>query len=198
MGQAKQKAKALEVWRNSLSPQEGILAEVAYAAYRRFVQPRRATGICYRMTFFLAAHLQIAHDIQTSPIVGFVNDGTGDAMASHAWLEYGGKKTDISLTFTADPTAQPSGPLLILDRVFHSGVTNYSYHLQRSTMGQKIIDGLMSDKSISHLIAHKEQEHQDMERTSKSLDAIIEYLDNAPDGFNYKAMAQLICPNTLP
>jgi hypothetical protein len=36
--------------------------------------------------------------IENKLMVGWVNDGETDAMASHAWIEIGSKKIDIALT----------------------------------------------------------------------------------------------------
>jgi hypothetical protein len=43
--------------------------------------------------FFLAAYLLQEHSIQVQPVVGFANDGESEVMVSHAWVEFGGKKS---------------------------------------------------------------------------------------------------------
>ena len=111
MGHAKKKAAELAAWLETLSAEERTAFAVARAAYERIIKAQAATGMCYRMAFFLTAYLTERHGIRVEPVVGYINDGTDDIMISHAWIELGGKKTDISLTMTEHPDAQPTGSL---------------------------------------------------------------------------------------
>jgi hypothetical protein len=96
MGQAKHRRAQIDGWKATLSPTEVQIAEAAQRLLERFIEPDEATGMCYRMTFLL--HLYLAErGIGTTPVVGYVNDGTDDAMISHAWLGYEGKKNDLTL-----------------------------------------------------------------------------------------------------
>ncbi len=52
-------------------------------------------GLPYRISFFLQEFLRETHDISVDVVVGYVNDGESDIMASHAWLEYNGKKLTL-------------------------------------------------------------------------------------------------------
>ena len=89
--------------------------------YERFIVAMHATGMCYRMTFFLSTYLRREHSITAPVVVGYVHDGTGDVMTSHAWIEFDGKKTDISLTMTDEPSVQLQGQLIVLDQVLKAG-----------------------------------------------------------------------------
>jgi hypothetical protein len=125
MGQAKKRAAELATWLETLSTDERKVFAVARAAYEKIVKAQNATGMCYRMTFFMTAYLTKELSTQVEPVVGYINDGSDDLMISHAWVEIGGKKTDINLTMTEHPQAQLTGPLLILDREFtHRFVMN--------------------------------------------------------------------------
>jgi hypothetical protein len=42
-----------------------------------------------------------------------LNDGTDDIMISHAWLDYDGRKTDITLANTERPDIIPIGQVII-------------------------------------------------------------------------------------
>ena len=85
------------MWLDSLSPIERTIAVVAQATYDRVVVGMSMTEACYNLAFFLQEHLRRKHEIQTEVVVGWINDGQWEGAASHAWLEYHGKKTDISL-----------------------------------------------------------------------------------------------------
>jgi hypothetical protein len=67
MGQAKRRNAEVQKWQASLSPEEKAVADTAQRLLQRFIDPSEATGMCYRQTFF---------GIQTTPVVGYVNDGT--------------------------------------------------------------------------------------------------------------------------
>jgi hypothetical protein len=107
---------------------ERVVADVAERLFNRFIKPAESTGMCYRLTFFL--HLYLADKgVQTVPVVGYINDGSDDIMISHAWLEFGGKKTDLTLGITEDPDLNPVGNVIILDQILFSGLT-YTYQAQ--------------------------------------------------------------------
>jgi hypothetical protein len=67
-------------------------------------------------------------------VVGYVNDGTDDIMISHAWLDYNGKKTDVTLANTERPDMTPVGQVIVLNRVVRNG-HEYTYHLEQSPNG---------------------------------------------------------------
>lgn len=127
MGEANNRAAPLVVWRNGLSDAERVVVKAATQTYERFIVATQATGMCYRMAFFLSTYLLREHSINAPPVVGYVHDGTGDVMASHAWIEFNEKKTDISLTMTDEPSVQLQGQLIVLDQVLKEGHA-YTYH----------------------------------------------------------------------
>jgi hypothetical protein len=192
MGQAKRKKEAQVAWESGLNDDERQIAKAARALYENIVKPMGLSGACYRLAFFLAAYLHDKHNITVEPVVGYANDGTGPIMTSHAWIEYGGKKTDVSLTVTEHADAQPTGALLILDYPVAYGRANYSYH---RTMSQEAITEehhLAQEPKYMQIIMQKKREHRMMEKLSKDKRAIREYLDGAPDGLTYARMASLI------
>lgn len=191
MGEAKKKMAAAREWRESLSPDEIVVADAATKLFSAFVQPFQAMGMCYRLTFFLAEYLQDHHGISVVPMVGYINDGEGDIMASHAWIELGGKKVDLALAFTEHPEAQLVGEVLILDRVTRPGV-RYTYHRERSPEALRAIMRLRSDVKFETLADHKEQEHLTMKARAQNPDLRRAYLDDAPDGFVYDRLVKLM------
>jgi hypothetical protein len=191
MGQAQQKAKALASWTAALSDDDRIIVDVAQRVYRTIVVPLEVTGMCYRLAFFLTEFLRERHAIEVIPVVAFVNDGEDDVMASHAWIEFNGKKTDLSLTRTKHAGRQLTGSLLILDRDFSKGEATYSYHLERDAAALAVIATLQADPQYGPFVQAKENEHAAMLAIARSPGLMRGYLDSAPDGLGYEALARL-------
>ncbi|WP_315718604.1 MULTISPECIES: hypothetical protein [unclassified Bradyrhizobium] len=190
MGQAKARTASLTQWRALLDPSEQIVFDVAFRTYERFVKPRAATGMCYRMAFFLTAYLAERHGLRVDPVVGFVNDGTDDLMISHAWIELGGKKTDISLTITGQ--ANIPGPLLILDREVTRGLATYTYHRERGAVAEMIEQEFLANPRGREVVIHKRSEHAQMMAIAADTSSIVPYLNAAPDGLGYRQIAAVI------
>jgi hypothetical protein len=192
MGEAKRRAADLAKWQAALTPQERKAVDVAAAAHEHIIARFGATGMCYRMAFFLTEFLEAEHGISAEPVVGYVNDGGDAFMSSHAWVELNGKRIDVSLTRLEQPSL-PSGDLLILDRVFQSGQARYSYHRQRDRAALDLLDRYArSDPSIAEDIRLKEDEHRRMADLAEAPDQRRAYLDGAPDGMSYGAMSALV------
>lgn len=191
MGQAKNRGAELVKWLDALNAEGRTVYDVALRTYERFVKVRGA-GMCYRMTFFLTAYLAEHHGIRVEPVVGYVNDGTDDLMISHAWLELGGKKTDIAVAISEPPNIP--GPLLIMDRALTRGRATYTYHRERSAQGELRAKEFLRDPRARNLIIHKEVEHARMTSITKDASAILPYLDAAPDGIGYRQLAGIIAP----
>jgi hypothetical protein len=192
LGQAKRKAAERAARENGLSPDERIVAATAGSLHARFVKPQRFSGACYQLAFFLTAYLQNEHGITVTPVVGYSNDGTGPIMASHAWIEFNGKKTDISLTETADRDALPPGPLLILDRPFTAGDTTYTYHLQPDAAAILAEQEVAADPQYGGVVEHKKREHERMAGIAKDKSRMLDYLNAAPNGCTYERLAALL------
>ena len=193
MGEAKRKGNQFALWRDNLSAEEKVILSVAQATYARFVVPSNATGMCYRLAIFLSTYLQQRHYIQAPAIVGYVNDGLGDVMVSHAWIEYNNKKTDISLTISEHPDHIPTGPIIILDQQFSAGDVQYTYHYGQTQAGLQAEIELLQDNSYSaQIVAQKRNEHAMMQLIVKDYDSQRAYLDRAPDGINYARMVAII------
>lgn len=189
MGQAKQKAKLLEDWKSSLSKEECTVFDIAFRLHNNFIKPRDVTGMCYHSVFFLYLYLKKTHGITTTPIIGYVNDGTDDIFVSHAWLEFNGKRIDVSAAVT-DPRIGAAGELIILDRVMKAGL-RYGYCREIPEEGIRQHE-LLRMTGTRALLERKEQEHATMVRRVNDDDEILSYLDNEPNGFTLQRIASLI------
>lgn len=192
MGEAKKKAAQLALWKQTLSADERIVLDAALCAYSNIVLAFGITGACYRLAFFLTVYLLEERGIPVCAVVGFVCDGETEMMTSHAWVELNGKKIDLALTLTEHPEAQPSGALVILNREFRTGRARYSYHSARSPDALALVERLGRDPVYRDVVRHKEIEHQKMATIAKSPELMRQFLDAAPDGLDYEALASRI------
>jgi hypothetical protein len=190
MGQAKRSTAEAQKWLASLSPEETQVADVAQRLLVRFIDPCEATSMCYRLTYFL--HLYLTDKgIKTKPVVGYVNDGTDDVFMSHAWLEYDGKKTDLTLGRPERPELNPPGDILILDFPFRRA-GKYSYHLTKSAEAIAVETEWLKDPRGGSLVRHKAAEHEAMQKRAKSEAEMRVFLDLAPDGITYDRLGTII------
>ena len=187
MGEGKNRAARLGVWRNGLSDAEQVVVRAATQTYERFIVAAQATGMCYRMAFFLSTYLQREHSITAPAVVGYVHDGTGDVMTSHAWIEFNGKKTDISLTMTDEPSVQLQGQLLVLDQVLKNGHA-YTYHRAQNEAALRALEAIYADPRLRHLSARKDREHEMMSDIARDPERVLAFLNGAPDGFDYATL----------
>jgi len=193
VGEAKRKAARLSRWEGCLSDDERLVARAARQTYERFIAPNRAMGMCYRMAFFLSTYLRLEHSILAPAVVGYVHDGIGDLMASHAWIEFNGKKTDISLTITEQPSVQLQGQLIVLDEVLLDGHP-YTYHREQNEAALEALKVVAADPRYGPLAARKDREHAMMLDVAADPERMLGYLDAAPDGFDYATLARVCGP----
>ncbi len=189
MGEAKKRAARLAEWRNGLSDPERLVVSAAMQTYERFIVATQATGMCYRMAFFLSTYLLREHAITAPVVVGYVNDGTGDVMTSHAWIEFDGKKTDISLTITDEPSVQLQGQLIVLDQVLKEGRA-YTYHRAQDEAALKALRAIYADPRFRQLAERKDREHEMMSDIARDPERIMDFLNGAPDGFDYAELVR--------
>ena len=185
MGEAARRKAVESTWLATLDEQEQILVRAA----KRLGAALPLDGACYRASLFLKLFLEQEHGIDANAVVGFVNDGTDELYASHAWLEYRGQPTDLTLCRPMSPEVQKRGKLLIHGRVIADGWPRYTYHLERPTAGRRIIEQLLSDPSTQPMVAEQEELHLRMVATMKDNELIRVYLDDAPDGRTYDSIA---------
>lgn len=189
MGEAKKRAARLAEWRNGLSEPERIIVSAATQTYERFIVATQATGMCYRMAFFLSTYLRREHSITAPVVVGYVHDGTGDVMTSHGWIEFDGKKTDISLTMTDEPSVQLQGQLIVLDQVLNEGHA-YTYHRAQDEAALRALEAIYADPRFRQLAERKDREHEMMSDIASDPEKILNFLNGAPDGFDYAELVR--------
>ncbi|WP_409478693.1 hypothetical protein [Pseudobdellovibrio sp. HCB154] len=192
MGQAKHRKKELEKFVLSLSKEEQIVFDLSKKTYERVICEHNLKGACYHMTYFLKMILRKKYGIETTAVIGFVNDGTDDILYSHGWLEYEDKKIDLAV-------AKPNfgdifGPVLILDYKFQEhGSSEYSYYREMNAAGELAIQRLIEDDPRAKTLAeYKQQEHNFMVEISKSEEQIMSYLNNIPNGYTYSKLVNLL------
>lgn len=196
MGESKRRREAEAQARTSvmagLSGDAAVVATTAIALFERFIHPRRYTGGCYLTTMFLNRFLREEHGIETDAVVGYVNDGTDDIFISHAWLEFDGLKTDLTLNVVEHIHAIPSGAAIVLDRVLREGKVRHTNHLEISAVGLAQNAAMMAMPDLLPIVLHKEREHRDMLLRAATPEAMKAYMDAAPAGVRYEDMFQAI------
>lgn len=113
-------------------------------------------------------------------------------MISHAWLEYGGRKVDLTLHLTEAPDVQLPGALIVLDQVLRPGIVRHSYHRERTLAGIVQDEKMMRDPHLAALLKHKAVEHQAMSERARDPDLMTRYLESAPEEMGYEAMAEVL------
>lgn len=199
MGEAKRRTieiqrqiKLRAEWREGLSAEEREIFQTAERLEERLVRGKNFTEGCYHLAFFMTRYLA-EKGIQVTPVIGWVNDGTWDGVTSHAWIEYQGRKTDVSLTRTSHPAAQPTGSLIILDRTIRKGHVEYTYYKNDDPTVLKTLELLRVDPQLAPLQAQKEAQHlQMMEIARSNIQGIDAYLSEAPEGSPYNDIMKLL------
>lgn len=180
-------------WLNTLSPDERTIADVARATHEKIVVRLGMTEGCYNLAFFLYEHLRRQYGINVKIVVGWINDGTWDGGASHAWIEYEEKKVDVSLTKTSHPDVQPPGDMILLDHVFQKGEATYTYWNELpEEVAAKLTKMAETDPHISFLMAHKDKEHERIKLLSLTQEGVDEYFRQIPEANRYEALARLV------
>jgi hypothetical protein len=83
------------------------------------------------------------------------------------------------------------GEVSIVDHVYKPG-HRYAYHRERNDTANEVIRTMLDDPQCSLVVQQKEAEHANMVKLSRNPGWMRQYLDAAPDGFSYDALARLI------
>jgi hypothetical protein len=83
MGQAKRRGADIQKWLANLSPEERQISDVAQRLFATLYRSFRGDGIVLPPHPLLHLYL-VDKGIKTTPVVGYVNDGTDDVFISHA------------------------------------------------------------------------------------------------------------------
>lgn len=199
MGQAKRrrdeidKLKSREVdWLATLDVTHRAIATTAINAFENIVIKNDLTGGCYNLAFFLREYLKRERDIAVEMVVGWVTDSSWSGAISHAWIEYGGKKTDISIWNTEHPEAQLPGAVLLHDFVYRRGQTTYTYHHVLPESARQFLHIAASDTEFGALYRHKEAEHSNIKQLASRSSGAVEYFSNAPTEMRYESLATML------
>ena len=199
MGEAKRRAKEIEqlmrlasAWRDALSPEELMILQLAERLDERLVRAKKFSEGCYHLAFFMTKYLA-SKGVTVAPQIGWVNDGTWQGMTSHAWIEFNGKMTDVSLGYTSHPEAQPTGAVIAHDHVLRKGMAEYTYYNNDHPEVHAGIQYMRSNPDLVAILAFKENQHAHMVEIAKAgLSAIDSYLSKAPNGLQYADLARLV------
>ncbi|MDZ3991770.1 hypothetical protein [Pseudomonas sp. Teo4] len=198
MGQARQRkrmAQQFEVlgreWLLSLSSEERVIVDTATRIHRHIVMEGGMWGGCYHLSFFLKRYLKKEKNIEVDVLVGWVGEGSWDGVASHAWVEFNGRKIDIALSRTENPDILPTGAFIVLDRVLLEGMTQYRYYPEIPEHAKEALIqlALLPETSEQSRLAHAR--HRQMLSMVDDEEAIDEYLRQVPAGMNYHELARL-------
>lgn len=182
-----------DTWLSSLTSEERVIAEVSKAAYDKIVIGLNMTEGCYNLAIFLHEYLRCKYNIAVRIVIGWVNDGQWDGAMSHAWIEYLGKKVDISLYKTSYPDIQIQGDLIILDQVLKRGRATYTYwEILPDEMAKAMEKMSRESRELAVVLAHKKTEHDRISVLSSSSDGIKEYFRLAPPNNQYEYLARLV------
>lgn len=197
MGEAKRRRSAIdqlkkldEAWHSSLSDSEKVIYQLAVDIDEKLVRGKRFFEGCYHLAFFMSKYLESV-GIAVTPVVGWVNDGTWQGVASHAWIEYRDKITDASLTYTKHPEAQPTGGLIILGREVRKGMTTYTYFPHSDETAREKLESIRNDAELHSLVQATEERHKTMLMIAQSR-SFDQYLANAPSGYRYEDLCRIV------
>lgn len=177
-------------WFEDLPAADRAVADAALRLHQNFVLPHRLVGACYLLAFFLRQYLKRDLHIDAPAVVGYVCDQTTPLRMSHAWLDFGGRKTDVSLTLTEFPKLQLPGGLLVHDQVILEGPARYTYHSDQSADSlQQIASAKAAEPVIRTVLDAKDLEHREMHARAGDDDSMWAWLQGAPDHISYCRLA---------
>jgi hypothetical protein len=188
MGEAKRRREERGAWISGLTSAELAVVAAAEHLYFGFVGPKNFEGACYQLSLFFKVFLEEERGTPTDVVLGFVNDGTDEIYASHAWIEHFGRKTDLALAHPNHPGISRRGAVLILDRVAKPGL------LYRYTTKPPFdpFDPTRYDLSGRSIVEDKRSEHAHIASIiAGGIPAIRAYLDGAPEGTKYEQLAAI-------
>ncbi len=196
MGESTRKANDLKAFRASLTAEEKTTYDLAQRFLKNMIIPRRMRGACYRVSVLLNRILAKEYGVTSTIVLGWINDGD-DIFISHAWLEIGGKKTDL---MAERPMYEElnRGPTIILDHVFKgSSNITYSYHLNK-TPAALAVDAAMAATIPNHRgrLCAKDAEHAKIATAIASESARDAFLEECAhrsgDGYTYARILSMI------
>lgn len=200
MGEAKRRANEIakfkaeqSSWLANLTPAEKVILQLSQRLEERLVRGQGFTEGCYHLAFFMTRYLA-DQGVAVTPIIGWVNDGTWDGVASHAWVEYEGRITDVSMTRTSHPEHQPSGSMIVLDQILKKSGAEYTYYQNDDPRALKAVAMQRIDLQLGPVQAQKDDQHRQMLKIAEPghLDRIDAYLAGAPSGLKFNDLKQLV------
>lgn len=200
MGEAKRRAAEIArtkeqdtmwlEWRAGLDSEEQQILQLAERLDERLVRGKRYCGGCYHLAFFMTRYLGL-RGVRVTPVIGWVTDGRWPGVSSHAWIEFEGRKTDASLTYTEFPDKTPTGALLVADHVVRPGATDYRYFKNEAREVKSALEWMRAQPELASTVRFKEAEHRMMAEIVQH-GRIDTHLSKAPPGMRYADLATLV------
>lgn len=111
---------------------------------------------------------------------------------SHAWLDVGGRKIDLTLVHTDPDIGAVAGKVLILDRSVGTGA-DYSYFRQKERRHIEADEwASQSSANIRSVLSQKAKEHVQMTKCAGDAAEMRRFLDAAPDGIRYERLKEIV------
>jgi len=161
--------------------------------YTNIVKKNELHSACYLLSFFIYKYCKEVLKIETKIIIGWINDGEWDGVASHAWIEHNEKIIDLSLSITDNSKPCPTGDAIILDAVIVKGESVHTYYKSIPELAKEEYEKLKnSPPEILRLMEHKEKEHKMMFNISQQDMLIDNFFKNAPTRAQYKNLTNML------
>lgn len=178
-------------WLSQLDPSERIVANVAITAFEEIVLPMQMTGGCYYFAFFLREFLKVEYGIQVEMVVGWLDDKP--LPVSHAWIEYNGKKTDISLGAVMKSNGNFSAPVIIHDIGYRTGGDDYSYLRVVSHPARMAHAAAANDPNYGPIYKEQETTRREIKDWLKTPTGTAEFFARAEDPIlRYEILAMFL------
>jgi hypothetical protein len=143
---------------------------------------------CYYLAFFLRQFLKDAFGIQVEMVVGWVDDTP--LPVSHAWIEFNGKKTDISLGAALKPNGDLAAPVIIHDFAYRTGGFDLLYLKEISDAARMVQAEASVDPHFGPIYRQQEADRQKILAWCASPTGTADYFATAEDPeLRYESMA---------
>lgn len=161
MGEAKRRRIEIENIKTAakdrvskLAGPKRVVAEVAIATFEKFVMANDMVNGCYQLAFFLSEYLLREKQIETKRVFGWVTNAQKLSYGmAHAWIEFNGQITDVSIFNNESPDILPPGAVLVHGINYREGILAYEYHVElpRENRAQRDALGELSPINLMEL-----------------------------------------------
>lgn len=199
MGEARRRKSEIEYFKiandllANLQGDEKTVAQVSLDVFQKVVLGYDMVEGCYNLAFFLREYLGREHGVKVDIVVGWLVNHNLDGGMSHAWIEYNGKKTDISVWNNERPDIFLPGSVIIQDIEYRKGVTSYSYFKELPSFVRERRDAIKSqDDYHGEFIRKKDAERLMIENFVLKHEGATEYFSIVPPVLSYSFFVSIL------